>query len=453
LCDRRWRWAFGQISGNYNLRRDDGQLCDGTERTPAQLAELCLEAMGETAADLSELPNDSRPTVEWHYRNPAAALEQLAAHCNCRIVLGADNLVRLRRMRSAASNPTSALLMHQGLASIAPAAPGRLTLVTDRVRIQADFRLEAVGLDVDQELRPLDELSYRPYEGWTSVDCEHFQAVIDPRARELARRSVFRWYRIATPLELPIHGTIHDLSLIVPIEGEQVWRTHSNSPAANLPTIVFGVWCDYPLQAANRADRLRPLSDDPRSLIPVRFEFDRERGLVRFAEPVFRYAEGPHPAPADLVLRASVGVRDPHTRAWRRLERVRELIAGNDTTEYLHREELIPIIVAQYDPATYALAGATNNFADIFAQADAELERAASRYYPQQPMRAVFAGLHACEPDGDLDVVTWSVGPQGVTTEVIRHDRVAPSSTAGPRQVMRLDTQQARRDLRRQSVA
>jgi hypothetical protein len=148
-----------------------------------------------------------------------------------------------------------------------------------------------------------------------------------------------------------------------------------------------------------------------------------------------------------------VGVRDPHTRAWRRLERVRELIAGNDTTEYLHREELIPIIVAQYDPATYALAGATNNFADIFAQADAELERAASRYYPQQPMRAVFAGLHACEPDGDLDVVTWSVGPQGVTTEVIRHDRVAPSSTAGPRQVMRLDTQQARRDLRRQSVA
>ncbi|MCX8092493.1 MAG: hypothetical protein N3I86_16450, partial [Verrucomicrobiae bacterium] len=49
IQDRRWKWRFGQISGEYNVRRDDNQqnFLLGTARNPQQLARLCLDAMGE----------------------------------------------------------------------------------------------------------------------------------------------------------------------------------------------------------------------------------------------------------------------------------------------------------------------------------------------------------------------------------------------------------------------
>ncbi len=103
LLDHRWRWRFGQISGTYNVRRDDSQLqknaddADNSERTPQQLATLCLEAMGETQFDVGDLPNESRPSVEWDCVVPADALAALCDQLGCRVVLQLNNRVALRR--------------------------------------------------------------------------------------------------------------------------------------------------------------------------------------------------------------------------------------------------------------------------------------------------------------------------------------------------------------------
>src|SRR5262249_10682006 len=73
ILDRRWRWRFGRISGSYNVRRDDSSLKRGengtidTERTPQELASLCLQAMGESDFDVADLPNATRPSIEWDY--------------------------------------------------------------------------------------------------------------------------------------------------------------------------------------------------------------------------------------------------------------------------------------------------------------------------------------------------------------------------------------------------
>ncbi len=452
LVDRRWRWSFGQISGRYNLRADDDTLIQSTERNPRQLAQLCLQAMGEQDADLDELPNDLRPLVEWDYENPAKMLERLARDGNCRIVIGGENRVRLRSMDAGAAAPLSASALNSAQASVGQLAPDRLAVFTGRLRIQCDFRLEAIGLDVDQEVRPVDELSYRPYDGWSAIDLEHFQSITDLRARELAKQSVFRWYRIRTPCELPTQGTLTDLNRIVPLEAEQVERIQTAGTAKNRPAIVFGVWAHYPHQAENRTTRLRPLSADPRTIVTTPFELDRERGLVKFAQPVLQYAEGPYPVAAELVLRTAVGVRDENNRTWKRLERTRDLNGNGQTTEYLSAEQLTPVVVPQYDADTYAVTGTTDNFADVNHQADLVLDETTRRYLNHKPQRVIYAGLLPFEPDGEINAVTWSIGPEGTTTEVARHQHELLVVPARRPHAGELDTLRGRRNLRHQPV-
>lgn len=60
IWDRRWRWQFGQISGDYNRNRDDAERLLTSGKTPQQLAELCFAAMLEPLFDVSDLPNVAR---------------------------------------------------------------------------------------------------------------------------------------------------------------------------------------------------------------------------------------------------------------------------------------------------------------------------------------------------------------------------------------------------------
>lgn len=419
LVDRRWRWRYGEISGRYNLRRAGGALVAGTERTPRELAQLCLAALGEPLADVSALPTAPRPQVEWNLASPARELERLTRQFDCLVTLGLDDRVRIAPRAAPVDGASADLIAGGELMALAP-GPSRLAVVTAPMRFQIDLPLEAVGLDVDGETRPLDELSYRPYGGWPLADVGHFHAISDLAAREQARQSVFRWYRALMPLELPLVGAIDDLSQLAPLAAEQLAASAADPAGGNLPAVVFGVWCDYPWQATNRAATLAPLGADPRPRVAAPFELDGQRGLVKFARPVFRYGAGPRPAAAQLVLRASVTVRDPATKSWRRYVRARELSHGDGTTRYIRREELTPTVTAQYDPASYALTGAATNFDQIDAAADLTIDALAARLARRRASQLLVAGLVAAEPAAPGDRIVYRVGPAGATTAIIR---------------------------------
>ena len=98
IQDRRWKWVNQHISGWYNKRSPDGQISKEPidfEKTPQELAKLLLDEMKEGGYDVSKLPNDDRPEVNWDYANPAQELANLAEMYGCRVVLGLDNKVRL----------------------------------------------------------------------------------------------------------------------------------------------------------------------------------------------------------------------------------------------------------------------------------------------------------------------------------------------------------------------
>lgn len=89
IIDRRWMWRFGRISGFYNIRRGkDGDtiILEGTEKRPSELLALCLNAMGETNYDLSQVPDGLRPEVNWDVDNPAQAAANLCDQIGCRLI-------------------------------------------------------------------------------------------------------------------------------------------------------------------------------------------------------------------------------------------------------------------------------------------------------------------------------------------------------------------------------
>lgn len=203
LLDRRWRWQFGSIDGDYNLVDEDGSL--KREKTPRQLAQLLSGAMGEALMDVSNLPNAGRPRKAWRSANPADELNQLCADYGCVVVFnGHKDKASIHRVGVGAPIQQQAVVSESRGLSIPP-WPSRITIDTAAVLFQTKLLFfEAVGMDSDGKVKPIDQLSYKPALGWTKTDPAEFidiDTVYTSEgetvyARDLAIATVYRWYRL-----------------------------------------------------------------------------------------------------------------------------------------------------------------------------------------------------------------------------------------------------------------
>ncbi|HBL47659.1 MAG TPA: hypothetical protein DDZ90_30160 [Planctomycetaceae bacterium] len=175
IYDRRWKWKFGSFSGHWNVKKN-GEIEPRKKKTPRQLADMCLEAMGEQNYDTRDLldlekkqslpyRNQIFPEVHWDRIPPAQALNELVTPLGYRICLGWDDRVRIRKYGEGALLPTEDL-MSGGFEANLPETPDSVTVLGGLTMHEVMWMLEAVGLDIDGEWRPIDHLSYRPKEGW-----------------------------------------------------------------------------------------------------------------------------------------------------------------------------------------------------------------------------------------------------------------------------------------------
>ncbi|WP_339730087.1 hypothetical protein [uncultured Gimesia sp.] len=175
IYDRRWKWKFGSFSGHWNIKKN-GVIEKRKEKTPRELADMCLDAMRETnyetkALDqlekLKKLPyrKQVRPEVHWDRIPPAQALNELVTPLGYRVCLGWDEVVRIEKFGEGAFLPTSDL-MSGGFDAQLPESPDSITVLGGITMHEAMWELEAVGLDLDGDWRPIDYLSYAPrYKG------------------------------------------------------------------------------------------------------------------------------------------------------------------------------------------------------------------------------------------------------------------------------------------------
>ena len=427
IWDRRWRWAFGWISGHYNFFFVNGppRIDPDHEQTPQQLAALCLDQMGEVGYDVSELPDDSRPEVDWDYRNPAQALQELIEPLGCRVVLRLDNTVKLCLIGTGADLPAVAYGVYgpieDGLTIDPPERPDSILFMC-RAVFQQEFDLESIGLDTDGNWKPIDDLSYRPAKGWEFDPPPHFANVHGPPATvtplkkfqwELAKQTVHKNYRIMVvdgagdPIELKGAGPggtgmlIESLAQLLPVYDEQVEEVADpvTLKVSKKPAQVFGgTFTDSTLGyiLVGNSEYKQP------------FTVNKETGVVEFADYVYAIkgtGAASHVEPATISLRTSVSIRDPGIWAWIRYQR--EVSYG---TAYNTGPRVLPHLEIQAE----WLNGVPQNLALVQAEADHYILGADQDYQLTLPQERTYPGLIEIDPDGAIAQVSWFVSSTAV---------------------------------------
>jgi hypothetical protein len=449
ILDRRWKWKeCGRISGYYNVRRGSEDIIEDTEKTPRELATLCLEALDETNFDVEALPEEPRPEIEWDYTLPAEALAKVCDLYGCRVVLGLDNRIKIVVAGVGADLQIDDLATQGDVEPDPPERPDALIFTAARTRFQFDFTLEAVGLDFisdfgDVAIKPIDELSYAPApepgivgsRPWDVADPPYFDQVSILIERELAIESVYRWYRIVTPFTL-IAGeetySIEDLDRILPIENVQIEKHRVLGREEPRPAWVHGIFCPDldstdPLEPGQQPDN-RITTKFPKS-----FSIDKAKGIVKFSEAVYRmhktfksgtFDEVLVMRPAELRLRTTVSLREEDTRGWIREERRRDMpppLAGT-RPKYIVRDDIAFESVATYLPQLVdndlgEIDDSDHSFftneVEVDDQANYYLDAEEKEYQFTAPASIQYAGFVPIVPDGAIQQVTWTVDGAG----------------------------------------
>lgn len=474
VFDRRWKWAFPTISGAYNLRMDTPDVAiepivAGTEQTPQQLATLLLEALGEEDFDVADMPNDPRPTVDWDGANAARELANLADALSCRVVLQLDDTVAIR-VAGAGDDLPDGGVMEDSWTIDPPERPDSIGIRCARTRYQFDAPLLAVGLDTDDTVRPIGELSYAPPGGWVGADFPALQSLKTKNypAWERAVKSVLRWYQIQFPLSVAGIGQVASLQLVRPIFDEQVnlIEDPSSDDYRRQPAQVFGIWWTqgeivtdnlvsvYP-PSISTLPPLDPSNLDPACFYQGGFSLDRERGIVMLGEPLHSSPRVPVvpessgssagigvPAaffgvPATLYLRTSTNVRDGDTWGWLRYERVQQFGDEFDTaTQFEMHNELELNVAPLYEAGGFTIADTVDNSALIDPQCDEYIDAINDQYATAAPETRRYNSLVDVELDGAIQHAMLDLTTSGFTMTVARSSELLHRTVSYPERRM-----------------
>lgn len=316
LWDRRRLWRFTTFTGVYNERDASGDIIAATEKTPQQIAAILLDAMGEVGYNVAALPNTDRPFVSGVEDRPDLALYRLCVESGCDIALLANNTVQIVVVGAGASLPADSDVQSVSFGADNGEVPQTIRVCCGPTRYQCKILLEAVGLDTDGTVVPIDSLSYAPALGWGYVDPTNpLVDTTDSLARSLAARTVYRWYRVKwlmtsvdgeipvseSVIYLPGVGELNSIDDILPISSYKLGGQFEGNRASITGRFVLD---------ENQVEN-GPFGAE----VDVPFQIDEANGIVMFSRPVYRHWVGEEDIskiyPAYLMLETSFSARDP----------------------------------------------------------------------------------------------------------------------------------------------
>jgi hypothetical protein len=440
IKDRRWKWQsdWGPIYGHYNIPRPDGTYT--RERTPQELATLCLTAMGESGFDVGRLPNSPRPEIHWDGAHAATELDQLCNSLGCVVVLNpVRNRVELWTIGQGSQLPNGPT-QGSSYTPILPIRPESIVVEAGPTLFQATFHLAAVGLDTDGTWKPINLLSYMPIGGWSRADyLGGFPEVLGTYTsgnrvlpvRDLAQASVYRCYRIDgigtagnwTPNGISnvllIPQSRKDFRFYTTLADEEISEDGGLRP---IPCSVYGRWYDIEKSYLENAVPKWILGQD---LITYTrgFNFDETTGIVTFSEPLVTYVLGrSYSAEMRLVTSFNAGRDGVY-------DRIRpEYFSGTSWTSpprLIQRPEIFNRVVSRY--SADGAFSVENDSAAVITKLAYWAIAASGEYDPQQGGTVRYARLIAISPDGLTQQITWSGGggraPSTTVSQAQRHNR------------------------------
>lgn len=205
VMDRRWRWRYRRISGEYNQRHRDGESINS--RTYQELITLLLDALGEFNYEIT-IPDETLegPHVDWRHVRADLELATLLDRIGCIVTLGLDDLVRVVVNGRGPLYPETGRERMPTLDSIPSTLPAKVTVQFAETKLQAPLLLEPVGIQVGDDgtfgdILPLEELDYEPAAGWEYGAGDWYPDLagatrIATLRWMLARRAALKWWKI-----------------------------------------------------------------------------------------------------------------------------------------------------------------------------------------------------------------------------------------------------------------
>lgn len=406
VLDRRWRWQYGGVTLEVNDRLSNGEINPDREMTPQDIAVQCFLAMGESNYDVSRMPNHLRPHVIWQRNNPAKALAELCDRVGCTVTLGLDNKVRIYRIGEGDDLPNVASRLHAEFPSHARIRPSAVDVIGPPVAVQMKLQLSPVGLDVDGDTKALNDLSYKPTNGWEYESPEHFLGVSDS-ARPLAFESVWRWYRVSgmlgTGTSIPgLSLDITDVRQLLPLHT----RLLTSSDVVNTYEQPLTPFIDGRFWS-------RGLSDDDTALgtrYPGAFELLHDQGLVKFEKPTYKHTSASLRTAADVFLTAAFNVRADVTSSHYRYSASLGINnSHNGGSDVYFRDDLLHCIIVSHQ-TNGNVSGFTNNINDVDLRAYDYLYELSRQYAASEIEDMEYVGFEPISVDGVVRQVHWTWG-------------------------------------------
>ena len=154
---------------------------------------------------------------------------------------------------------------------------------------------------MDGQIKLIDDLSYAPNQpanpgGWEMSDApDSFEGINDDEKLRLARRTVYRWYRI----NVGDFSVIEHVEQILPLFNRLVDAEElEDGTIREKESFCYGRWHDDDSETeGNTIDDIENINrdnvetDHQDTIVTYNFSLDRNRGIVRFSRPVFNITD------------------------------------------------------------------------------------------------------------------------------------------------------------------
>lgn len=468
FLDSRWKWQFYEITGRYNIRLPNNFIDPDHEKTPQQLATLCFQAMQETNFDVSALPDDARPEIDWDHVRPAEVLAQLCDELGCRIVPRRSTGSWVIVVTGVGAElPDGGIPYNDYGAGIDPKeTPDYLKIVSAPMSFQVCLELEPVGKDIDQAWKPLKDLSYRlsdwPVDSYgfgrdpkqqPDISVERVQqpdgTLISPQ--ELAVQTVFRSFRISSKPQNVATSTDRDgndvfylpgfdgyvtRKQLIPINELVEAYTDSNGREFKRASLMFGEWYgDHGENLGNynpgtrldvqatHAGMTEERATFSLSVDPV----ETDKTIITTSKVMcymVRIDNNSWFTAARMFLVCTVNVRDPKTWQLVRYEKTLRIGSGANPKfcQTIIKNDIKPWTITAYDKygQVNPRIPLRHNRAEVEQQCDYYLDSIARTFETSASERKTYFGLYCIDLDGAIAQVTYRIGKQGADTIVSR---------------------------------
>lgn len=420
LKDRRWRWAGIRITGDWNRRFASGVVDPAVRKTPAELATLLLNRLGEFGFDVSQMPTGMYPRADWHATRADLALQKLCDDVACEVVLNPlTNRVEIWPSGTGARSATGAgEAVRKYESRLRSFIPSTVTLAGGESLYQYRLQLQAIGRQSNLQEKKLSDVDWA--EDLESTEALTFPSLSSNELNQtLALATAWKQFRVSgveggglqvpgcqTPIASTSQYDLKDYILYAVRD--------ANGLLQKLPYYVEGDFWPYADTADNVSGQVFLGSS----------KLYAERGVVEFETPVFKLTSTGAKEVPELYLQTAYAVRDANGIPQRVSGSIN--VGGGGGDLLLHHPEIF---------ASYAPTGNTESLA--YAEGNAYLAAFARKYQDPIASQITYPGLAFGSLNGIIAQVAWDwsvvEAPSTIVYEGDEMDIEAPSSLARKR--------------------